>query len=165
MARVLLVLAALVGLAGPVRAQTAVEPVPDAISWATALANPTIAAVQAFRADDRLCRFGQLGISGGITTTVGLLAQHYIRSPRPCVGSPGCSGNGGPSMHAAISELGISRGFHSGWGVTLSVSLAVGTAGERVDAERHTPKQVAAGLLLGGLAEWAGRALLRCEAR
>lgn len=163
MSRLLLVLAALVGLAGPVRAQTAVAPVPDWASYATAAANPSIAVWHAVRSDDRWCQLGQLGVSALVTTGVGLTAQHFIVSPRPCVGSPGCSGNGGPSMHAAIGVLGISKGFRSGLGVTVSVTLAVGTAGARVDAERHTVTQAAAGVALGALAEWAGHALVRCE--
>ena len=149
-------------LGAVVSAQEAVQRVPDAVTWATAFANPAIAVVQAFRSETPRCRLGQLGISGGITTTVGLLAQHYITSPRPCVGSPGCSGNGDPSMHAAIGVLGISRGVHSGLGLTFSVSMAVGTAGGRVDAQRHTVKQAALGLALGGLSEWAGQRLLQC---
>ena len=157
------VIVAVLLLSVSLAAQEPVRPVPDIISWGTALTNPTIAAVQAFRSEDRLCRFGQLGISGGITTTVGLLAQHYLHSPRPCVGSPGCSGNGDPSMHAAIGVLGLSRGFQSGLGLTFSISLAVGTAAGRVDARRHDPKQAAFGLVLGGLSELAGRTLLRCQ--
>jgi len=160
--RVILALVLLCGSAISAAAQEPVRPVPDIISWGTALTNPTIAVVEAFRSDDRLCRLGQLGISGGITTTVGLLAQHYIHSPRPCVGSPGCSGNGDPSMHAAIGVLGISRGFQSGLGFTFSISMAVGTAGGRVDANRHNKKQAALGLALGGLSELAGQRLLRC---
>jgi len=143
-------------------AQEPVQRVPDIVSWATASANPVIAVVQAFRSDTPRCRLGQLGISGGITATAGLLAQHYVTSPRPCLGSPGCAGNGAPSMHAAISALGISRGVHTGLGVTLSISLAIGTAGGRVDAQRHTKTQAALGLALGGLAEWGGRSLLHC---
>jgi membrane-associated phospholipid phosphatase len=146
----------------PVWAQEPVQTVPDYASWVTASANPVIAVVQAFRSEDRWCRLGQLGISGGITTSVGLLGQHFIRSPRPCVGSPGCSGNGGPSMHAGLGTLGISRGFHSGMGITFSIAMAVGTAGGRVDAKRHTKTQVMAGLALGSVSEWAGQKLVRC---
>lgn len=146
-----------------VAAQAPVRPVPDAISWATAFGNPAIGVVQALRSDAPVCRLGQLGISGGITMTAGLLGQHFIKSPRPCVGSPGCDGNGGPSLHSAWGVLGISRGVHSALGLTFSVSMAVGTASGRVDANRHTKTQAALGLALGGLSELAGRTLLRCR--
>jgi len=159
--KALIVVALLGGSA--VSAQEAVRPIPDAISWATALANPVIGVVQAFRSEAPACHLGQLGIAGGIVVTAGLLGQHVIPSPRPCVGSPGCAGNGTPSLHAAISGVGSSRGIHSGLGITLSVSLMIGTAGGRVDAQRHNPKQAALGLLVGGLSELAGRTLLRCD--
>jgi len=147
----------------PIRAQEPVRRVPDAVTWLTASANPIVAVILAARSDAPRCRLTQLGISGGITTTVGLLAQHYVTSPRPCVGSPGCSGNGAPSLHTAWGVLGISRGVHSGLGITFSVAMAVGTAGGRVDAKRHTPWQVLEGLALGSAAEWAGQRLLRCD--
>lgn len=152
------------GLSRTVSAQEAVSvsSLPDAISYATAFANPAVAAFKAIRSDDPMCRLSQIGIAGGITSA-GLIAQRFIHSPRPCMGSPGCSGNGMPSLHSAYSVVGISQGVHSGLGFTFSLSMSVGTAAARVDANRHTPWQVAAGLALGSFSEWAGQKLARCK--
>ena len=151
-------------LSAPAWAQESVQPIPDKISWATAAVNPAIAVIRAFQSDHTQCALWKLATTGGVASA-GLIAQHFIKSPRPCAGSgsAGCEGNGNPSMHSAFGVVGVSQGIPHGWGVAFSVSMSVGTAGLRVDANRHTPKQVAMGLLWGGLAELAGQKLVRCE--
>ena len=140
-------------LASPARAQEPVEKWADYTSWATALANPTIAAVQAARSSDPKCRLGQLALSEAIGNGATLALKHLIVSPRPCVG---CAPDGMPSGHTMNSAIGVS----SRWQVGLFFTL--GTAELRTAANRHTPAQVAAGAALGFVAEWAGHRLLHC---
>ncbi len=138
-----------------------VSELPDALSYVTAGVNPAIAAWRAIHSDDPQCRLSQLLISEAIVNGSGLLLQRFVSSPRPCAGSPGCSGSGMPSLHTANSVVGL--GASRGWGFALGVSLSIGTAGLRVHANRHTPWQVAAGLGLGAFGEWAGHRLVQCE--
>jgi len=137
-----------------VAAQAPVRPVPDAISWATAFAMPSIAAWQAARGPEPKCKLTQLAVSEAIGNVAVLSLKHWIVSPRPCLG---CAADGFPSGHSMNSVIGLS----SGWRVGLF--LAVGTGELRHAAERHTKSQIAAGLALGGLAEWAGQRLVRCR--
>lgn len=150
-------------LVAPAAAQetVTVSHFPDAASYVTAGVNPAVAAWKAIHSDDPQCQLSRLAISEGIVNGAGLLLQRFIPSPRPCAGSPGCSGNGMPSLHAANSVLGL--GAQQGWGITFGVSMSVGTAGLRWKARRHDPWQVAAGLGLGLFGEWAGHRLVRCE--
>ena len=135
-------------------AQEPVRPVPDVASWATAFAMPSIAAWHAARSADPKCKFAQLAISEAIGNVAVLSLKHWVVSPRPCLG---CAADGFPSGHSMNSVIGLS----SGWRVGLF--LAIGTGELRDVAQRHTKTQIAAGLALGGLAEWAGQRLVRCR--
>lgn len=131
----------------------AVQPVPDVLSYGTAAANPTMAAIQAWQAPDRKCAFERLALSEAIGNGVSLTLKHFIVSPRPCLG---CAPDGFPSGHAMNSAI----GFSNNWQVGLSMTL--GTAALRVDANRHTKWQVLAGAAIGIGAEAAGR-LVKCQ--
>ena len=146
-----LVAAALLLLSGTAQAQEPVSHWPDAVSWGTALTNPTLAAVDALRSEQKGCRLGRLALSEGIVNGVGLTLKHFIVSPRPCIG---CAPDGFPSGHSANSMVGS---FGWRYGIVFGAS----TASLRLEANRHTPKQVAAGLLLGAAGEFAGR-LIKC---
>lgn len=139
--------------ATPAGAQEAVSPAPDAVSYATAFVNPTVAAIRAVRSDHRWCRFGQLGISELVGNATTLTLKHVVRSPRPCAG---CGADGFPSGHTMNSVIGVA----SGW--QLGMTFPVSTAGLRMAAHRHTPWQVLAGAAIGGLAEYAGHFVLKC---
>jgi len=144
----------------PVWAQEPVSKVPDYASWGMAFANPSIAAYRALRSSDPKCYGSQLLVSELIANGGGLLLKHFFKGPdaaRPCVG---CARDGMPSGHSWNSVIGSTSG--TGWQIAVGASFAVGTAGLRVDANRHTSKQVAFGLLLGAGAEGAGKALVRC---
>lgn len=140
-------------LAAPAAAQVPVAPIADWASYGTAIVNPTLAAVDAWRSPARTCRFGQLAISELVGNGVALTLKHFVVSPRPCLG---CVADGMPSGHTMNSTI----GFSSRWKVGVIFSLA--TAELRTDAHRHTPWQVAAGAALGVGAEAAGH-LLHCH--
>jgi membrane-associated phospholipid phosphatase len=129
-----------------------VQPWADAASWGTALINPSVAAIEAWRSPQRKCRLGQLAISEAIGNGVAITLKHFVVSPRPCFG---CPTDGMPSGHTMNGVI----GFSSSWRV--GVGFAWGTAVLRTEAHRHTPWQVAAGAALGIGAEAAGH-LLRC---
>ena len=144
----------------PLRAQEPVTKWADYTSWATAGGNAAWGVVDAWKSERRGCHLGQMAISGLVSGGGAYLGQRFITSPRPC-----CSGNGMPSMHAALSVVGINQptranrfSLRFGVGVMLSGS----TAGLRVAANRHTGPQVIAGLGLGALGEFAG-SLLGCD--
>ena len=144
-------------------AQEPVREVPDVISWGTAAAGPAIGVWRAVHSDEPMCKLSQLLVSTGIASS-GLILQHFIHSPRPCLGSPGCSGNGMPSMHSAYSMIGGLSGSGSGWkNITISISFGVGTGIGRKLANRHTTPQVLAGLALGGASEMLGQVLVHCD--
>jgi len=135
-------------------AQLAVAPVPDIASYATAAINPTIAAVQAWKSAHRACRFGQLAIAEAVGNGAALTLKHFVVSPRPCAG---CLSDGMPSGHTMNAAIGVSQGWRYG------LALTVATGALRVDAHRHTPRQVLAGAGLGIGADFASRNLLRCR--
>jgi membrane-associated phospholipid phosphatase len=122
-------------------------------SYGSAVVNPTVAAIEAWRSPQRKCRLGQLAISEAVGNGTSMLLKHFIVSPRPCLG---CASDGMPSGHTMNSTI----GFSSSW--RLGVGFVWGTAVLRKEAHRHTPWQVAAGAALGIGAEAAGH-LLRCE--
>lgn len=149
----LLVCLALVLSAAPAAAQPVpVQPWADWASYGTAIVNPAVAAITAWRAPDRGCRFAQLAISEAVGNGLALALQHTIASPRPCLG---CPSTGMPSAHAMNSTIGVSAGWRVG------MTFPVSTAGLRLEAHRHTPWQVVAGVALGLGAEAAGH-LLPC---
>jgi membrane-associated phospholipid phosphatase len=130
-----------------------VQPWADGVSWATAFANPTVAAIEAWRSPRRGCKFAQLAIAEAVGNVAVLTLKHFIISPRPGFGLPP---DGDPSGHSTNSMIGFSA---RNWGLGLSFGFATGAL--RYDAHRHFPGQIAKGLILGALAEGAGH-LLRC---
>jgi len=160
----MMVAALLLLVASTASAQESVREVPDVISWGTAAVNPALGVWRAIHSGDPQCKLSQLLVSTGIASS-GLLLQHFIRSPRPCLGSPGCSGNGMPSMHSAYSTIGALSGSGSGWkNIGIGVTFSVGTGVGRRLANRHTTPQVLGGMSLGWLSEFLGQALVRCDA-
>jgi len=151
MKAMLIVVLLSVGLAAQ---EPAVLPLPNWASYATAGAMPAIAIWTAARGPEPKCKLAQLAISEAIGNGVSMTLKHFVVSPRPCLG---CAADGFPSGHSMNSVIGLS----SGWRVGLF--LAVGTGELRHAAHKHTKTQVAAGLALGGLAEWAGQRLVRCR--
>lgn len=141
-------------LATPAAAQPPVEPWANWASYGTALVNPAIAAVDAWRSPHRGCRLGQLAISELVGNAASMTLKHFLVSPRPCLG---CGSDGMPSGHTMNSTIGVTARWKVG------VLFTVATAELRTDAHRHTPWQVAAGAALGFGAEAAGH-LLRCPA-
>lgn len=134
----------------------------DYVSWGTAAVNPVWAAVDAARGERPWCHLGQLAISELVGNVSVITLQRLIHSPRPCLG---CAPNGMPSGHTMNSFLGFDHpGPASRYSFRIGVGLALGgsTAGLRVVANRHTPKQVFFGALLGLGADQAGH-LLHCE--
>ena len=144
----------LVLVAAPVFAQEPVNRAADVISWGTAAVNPIVATVQALRSEDKVCQLGRLAISEGIGNGVTLALKHFIDSPRPCLG---CDHMGMPSGHSMNAVIGAS------WNLKVSWTFALGTAQLRRTAHKHTLPQVAAGLGLGALSEFAGQKLLHCH--
>ncbi len=134
-----------------VHAQEPVTTWADVASYATAAVNPTIATVEAFRSTQKACRLGRIALSEGILNGVGLTMKHFILSPRPCIG---CAPDGMPSGHSGNSMIGA-----SGWRYGIVFGATTGSL--RMQANRHTHTQVAAGLLLGAGSEFAGR-LIHC---
>jgi hypothetical protein len=148
----------------PVAAQ---EPPPPVLKWAdytrwgTALVNPTWGVVEALRSDHRACHLGQLGISLGVGETALLTIQHFVVSPRPCLG---CNQHGLPSGHTMHSILGIDQASPATrWGARVGVGLAsvAATGILSVVSHRHTVKQVLWGAGVGTGAELTGH-LLHC---
>jgi hypothetical protein len=129
-----------------------VEPWADRLSWGTAVVNPAVAAIEAWRSPRRGCKLGQLAIAEAVGNGAAIVLKHFIVSPRPCFG---CRPDGQPSGHTMNSVI----GFSSSWRV--GVGFAWGTAVLRTTAHRHTAGQVAWGAVLGVAAEGAGH-LLRC---
>jgi membrane-associated phospholipid phosphatase len=123
----------------------------DWASYGTAFVNPTVATIEALRSEQKTCRLGRIALSEGIANGLGLTMKHFILSPRPCLG---CAPDGFPSGHSANSMIGS-----GGWRYGIVFGAATGSL--RMEANRHTPTQVAAGLLLGAGAEFAGR-LIHC---
>lgn len=154
MIRVLHILFLLACLFTPllVHAQAPVQPWADVSSYPTAMVNPATAAIEAWRSNDRACRFGRLALSEAIGNGVALTLKHFIVSPRPCLG---CVPDGMPSGHTMNSAIGM---FSSRWGFTATIATGV----LRHEANRHTWKQIAAGAALGVGAETAGL-LLKCR--
>jgi membrane-associated phospholipid phosphatase len=140
-------------LSSPALAQDTVSVVgwADAASWGTAFVNPGIATYQAVRSSDPKCRLSQLMISSAIANGVGLSLKHFIRSERPSGGVDGF-----PSGHSWNSATG------SGWNPGVSFLFTVSTAKLRIKANRHTVKQVVAGLALGYGSEILSRKLVNC---
>lgn len=149
---------ALVGvllLSGTLSAQTVeVRSLPDAVSWATAAVNPGVAAYKAIRSPEPKCQLSRLLVAEALGNGPALLLKRFVSSPRPCAG---CAPDGMPSGHSMNSVIGIDS---TGW--ALGASFAVGTGALRVAAHRHTKTQVVAGLLLGGVAEWASYRIVKC---
>ncbi len=145
-------LVAIVLLTATVSAQRFVEPAPDWASYGTALVNPTVAAVEAWRSNDRACRFGRLALSEAVGNATVLILKHGIISERPCFA---CEPDGIPSGHTMNSTIGASS-----WRYGFSMTLATG--GLRVAAHRHTWQQVVAGAAIGAAADGVGR-LVRCQ--
>jgi hypothetical protein len=135
-------------------AQEPVAKVPDALSYATAFVNPTIATVDALRSDHKWCELGRLGISEAVGNGATLLAKHLAygssMAQRPCAG---CVPDGWWSGHMMNSTIGA-----EGWRYVFSFT----TGGLRVAAHRHTASQVAIGFLAGVGANFAGQ-LLKCQ--
>jgi membrane-associated phospholipid phosphatase len=131
-------------------AQSPVSKVPDAISWGTAFANPTLAAWDARHSK---CELGRLALSAAIENGVTFALKSLVVSKRPCLG---CDPTGFPSGHAAQSAVGLSRNWRVGIGFTLT------TAALRMEAHRHTWQQVTAGALIGIGSEALGR-MVKCE--
>lgn len=142
-------------LVAPVSAQEPVNPVLDALSYGTALVNPTIAAVQAIRSDHRWCKLGQLALSEAIGNTSTLTIKHFDHSPRPC---RGCADDGNPSGHTMNSAIGMSS---TGWAV--GASFVWGTGALRHESNEHTWRQIALGGFIGILSDLAGH-FLKCGA-
>lgn len=135
-------------------AQEPVEKVPDVLSYATAAVNPTVAAIRAFRSEDKWCEAAQLGLSELIGNVTVLTIKHFVVSPRPCIG---CDSHGMPSGHAMNGTLGVS----SNWYVGIATSW--GTGELRYRAKRHTIPQVLLGWTIGALSEWGGQKIIRCK--
>jgi len=153
--RISAVLLALLLFAPVVQAQPPpVEPWADRLSYGTALVNPTVAAIAAWRSPHRACKLGQLAISEAVGNVAVITLKHFIVSPRPCFG---CTPDGEPSGHTMNSTIGFASSWRLGVGFTWSTAIL------RTTAHRHTPTQVLTGALLGIAAEGAGH-LLRCGA-
>ena len=157
--RAAIALGILLVLATPLSAQVPVEPIADAASWATSLVNPTAAAIRAIRSPDPKCALSRLLVAEGIGNATVLTLKHFLVSPRPCLG---CDTHGWPSGHSMNSVIGAASGWRVDIGFGVSLGAAVGTAGLRVGAHRHTPAQVVAGLLLGAGVEALSYGLVRC---
>jgi hypothetical protein len=156
----LLAIGVVVVLASPVAAQVEVERGPDLASWATMSVNPTLATIRAIRSEHPKCELARLAVSEAIGNVTVLTVKHFVVSPRPCLG---CDNHGTPSGHSMNGALGFASGWRVDIGIGISLAAAVVTAGLRVEANRHTRKQVIAGLLIGAGADLAGRALVRCR--
>lgn len=150
--RFLICLTVCLSLPLTVQAQEPVKPWADMSSYPTAIVNPGWAVVEAWRSDDRACRFGRLALSEAFGNGIALALKHFIVSPRPCLG---CAPDGMPSGHTMNSAIGI---FDSRWGFTATIATGV----LRHEANRHTWPQIAAGAALGVGAEAAGR-LVKCR--
>lgn len=146
-----LMVLAVVGCASVGQAQEPVKQWADVASYGTAAINPTVAAVEAWRSSSRGCRLGRLALSEAIGNGVTLAMKHWLVSPRPCLG---CLPDGNPSGHSVNGSIGM---LSSRWGF----SAAVATGVLRHEANRHTWRQVGAGLLVGVGSEAAGR-LIHC---
>lgn len=134
------------------RAQQPVQKFPDVVSYGTALINPTVAMVDAWRSPSRGCHFARLALSEAVGNGIALTMKHFIVSPRPCLG---CAPDGMPSGHTMNSAMGI---FSSQWGFTATIATGV----LRHEAKRHTWQQIAMGAAVGVGSEAAGR-LIKCE--
>lgn len=141
--------------ASPASAQSQVRPWADWTSYGTAAINPTIAFVDAWQSSDQPCRLKRLALSEAVGNGLALTLKHFVVSPRPCLG---CAPDGFPSGHTMNSTIGMSA---KNWQFGLGV--AVLTGGLRMTANRHTPRQAAAGLFLGLGAEAVGHVLFRCQ--
>lgn len=150
-------------LAAPAAAQTVeVNGAADTISTVTAFAGPAVEVWRAVHSDDMACRLSRLGTGALIVNGGGYLLQRFIPSPRPCVGSPGCNGNGAPSIHVANASLGAVAS--RGWQIGMSAAFVFGTAAGRVGANRHTKAQAFLwGPMLGVGADALSHWLVRCE--
>lgn len=138
-------------LASPVKAQEPVNRVADAVSWGTALANPTIAVVDAIRSNHPACKLAQLGVTAGILVSAVMATKQFVQSERPCLG---CAPDGWPSGHTAFSGLGA-----SGW----RYGFVLTTGALRWTAHRHTPPQIGAGALYAEGAKLGGEKVVRCS--
>ena len=123
----------------------------NGVSWATAFVNPTVAAVDALKSEQKGCRLARLALSEAIGNGVTIVLKHVIESPRPCVG---CAADGFPSGHTANSFIGV-----SGWRYGFAFGFTTGQL--RRDAHRHTFPQVLAGAAIGIGSEFAGR-VVKC---
>lgn len=131
-----------------------VRSLPDAISWATAAVNPSVAVYKAIRSPEPICQLSRLLVAEGIGNGLTFFGKRFITSPRPAAG---LMPDGMPSGHSMNSVIGIDS---TGW--ALGGSFAIGTGALRVVAQRHTKTQVVMGLLLGGVAEWASYRIVKC---
>lgn len=134
-----------------VRAQE-LKPWPNAISYGTALVNPVMAVVDAWKSNDRPCKFGRLALSELVGNGTTLVMKHFIVSPRPYIGS---KPDGMPSGHTMNSSIGM---FSSKWGFVFAVATGV----ERHEANAHTWKQIGMGAAIGVGSELTGH-LIRCK--
>jgi hypothetical protein len=147
-------------------AQAVAQPRPvtewsDWASYGTASANPSAAAVAAWRSASRGCLFARLALSEGVVNGLTLVAKHTYDSPRPCLG---CAPDGMPSGHTANSVIGSAEAWGGAWWHWfVAAGMAAATGWLRHDAYRHTWRQIAAGALLGTGAEAIGQ-LIRCPA-
>lgn len=157
MTRALGLVVALV-VAAPAAAQVAVAPIPDAISYGTAAANPTRVVVDVLRSDGdtpaKACRLAQLAVSEAIGNAVAIALKAIVVAPRPCAG---CAPDGMPSGHTLNSAIGLQAGG------PRAIAFVVATGALRIAAHRHTPTQVVAGAAAGLVADRLGRVVVRCD--
>jgi membrane-associated phospholipid phosphatase len=127
---------------------TPVEPWSDALSYGTAVVNPSIAAWKAWHSNSRGCKLFQLAIAELTGNGTSLTIKHFTNSPRPCFL---CQPDGMPSGHTMNAAIGqIESGFAIGY------TFSWGTGILRTTAHRHTPTQVVAGWLIGAGADALG---------
>ena len=160
--RRLLAAVLLAALATPAAAQQPVNKWADWASYGTAAVNPTIGAIDAWQSERRGCHLAQLLVAEGVGNGIGLAGQHFIYSPRPCLG---CPPHGLPSLHVTNSIIGINQAHPaSSWKgrVLLGATTAALTGFLRWQANRHTWEQIGWGALLGTGAELSGQ-LIRCD--
>lgn len=131
-----------------------VRPIPDALSYATAAVNPSIAIWKAVHSKHKVCSLTQLGVSELVGNGVTLTMKHFIKSTRPAAS---LAPDGMPSGHSMNSMLGS---MSSGW--VVGASFSIGTGALRKAANRHTTNQVLVGWAIGAGADLSGH-LLHCE--
>lgn len=128
------------------------QDIADWLGTAGAVGNVTAGAITAWRNPERGKAMGRFGCEMGLAVGVSKLLKSTIRETRP----DGSDRKSFPSEHSFITAA-------VGWNFTFQIPLAAFVGISRVDANKHRPRDVVAGMAMGAGTQALCRALFKTK--